>query len=60
MAFPTLLPNCKRDSTNNALPRDFPLPEQINHLMKFAEIVNGNSRVAIADQNGTVIRQRKR
>ena len=41
MAFPTLFPDGKGDSTNQALLRDVPLSEKFKHLIKFAEKVDG-------------------
>ena len=42
MAFPTLIfPDGKGDPTNQGLLREVPLQEQIKHLLKFAEIING-------------------
>ena len=41
MAFPILFPDGKGDPTNQVLLRDIPLQEQIKHLLKFAEIIDG-------------------
>ncbi len=41
MAFPTLFPDGKGDPTNEGLLRDVPLQEQIKHLLKFAENIDG-------------------
>ena len=41
MAFPTLFPDGKGDSTNQALQRNVPLSERIKHLMKFGEKIDG-------------------
>ena len=41
MAFPTLFPDGKGDSTNQGLLRDVTFQEHIKHLLKFAEIIDG-------------------
>ena len=41
MAFPTLFPDGKGDPTNLALLRYVPLNENIKHLLKFAENIDG-------------------
>ncbi len=41
MAFPTLFPDGKGDPTNQGRLRDVSFQEQIKHLLKFAEIVDG-------------------
>ncbi|XP_020897308.2 uncharacterized protein LOC110236158 [Exaiptasia diaphana] len=41
MAFPTLFPDGKGDPTNPCLLRDIPLGNKFQHLIKFAENVNG-------------------
>ena len=41
MAFSTLFPDEKGDSTNQGLLRDVPLQEQIKHLLKFVEFIDG-------------------
>ena len=41
MAFPTLFPDGKGDPTNPGLVRDVPFQEQIKHLLKFGEIIDG-------------------
>ncbi len=41
MAFPTLFPDGEGDPTNQGLLRDVPLQERIEHLSKFAEIIDG-------------------
>ena len=41
MAFPTLFPDGKGDCTNEEILREVPLKEQIKHLLRFAEIIDG-------------------
>ena len=40
MAFPTLFPDGNGDPTNPSLNRDISLSSKIQHLMKFAELIN--------------------
>ncbi|CAB4011401.1 ATP-dependent DNA helicase PIF1 [Paramuricea clavata] len=47
MAFPTLFPDGKGDPTNQGLLRDVPLHEQIKHLLKFGEIIDGEAHLTI-------------
>ncbi|CAB3989798.1 Hypothetical predicted protein [Paramuricea clavata] len=42
MAFPTFFPVGKGDPTNQGLLRDVLLHERMKHLLKFAEIIDGN------------------
>ena len=41
MAFPTLFPDEKGDPTYQGPQRDIPFQERIEHLLKFAEIIDG-------------------
>ena len=41
MAFATSFPDGKGDPTDQGLLRDVPLQEQVRHLPKFAEIIDG-------------------
>ena len=41
MAFPTLFPDGKSYPTNLALLRDVPLQERVEHLLKYAEVIDG-------------------
>ena len=42
LAFPTLFPDGKGDPTNPCLQRDVPFCKGIQHLIKYAENINGN------------------
>ena len=41
MAFPCLFPDSKGDPTNPSLCRDITLANKLQHLIKFAEFING-------------------
>ncbi len=52
MAFPTLFLDGKGDPTNQGLLRDVPLQERINHLLKFAESIDGKCVYRFANHPG--------